>query len=216
MVSPWINKGTVVHEASGPTPSSHFDHTSVPATMKKVFNLPAFLTKRDAWAGTFEDVVMQRSEPRTDCPMTLPEVPDLATEDLEAEQNAPLTDLQEELLDWAIALHAKGGSLHPLERAKVRNTSSALDPRRARHERTHSFCTAWPFARRFARSLTRAYSCSSSPAALCTPSRAQRSRLLLRAPLRDAHCSRVPPRLFAASASSSSSSSSPSSWLSLH
>lgn len=35
--------------------------------MKKIFNLPHFLTKRDEWAGTFE-VVLNRTSPRTDCP----------------------------------------------------------------------------------------------------------------------------------------------------
>ena len=37
---------------------------------KKIFNLKDFLTKRDAWAGTF-DVVLNRTTPRTDCPGTL-------------------------------------------------------------------------------------------------------------------------------------------------
>jgi len=36
--------------------------------VKKLFNLPSFLTKRDAWAGTFEGIVQRRTEPRTDCP----------------------------------------------------------------------------------------------------------------------------------------------------
>jgi hypothetical protein len=37
--------------------------------VKKLFDLPQdFLTKRDAWAGTFESVVQTRTEPRTDCP----------------------------------------------------------------------------------------------------------------------------------------------------
>jgi phospholipase C len=68
MVSPWINAGTVVHEPA----KNHFDHTSVAATLKKLYDLPAFLTKRDAWAATFEDIVNNRSTPRTDCPTKLP------------------------------------------------------------------------------------------------------------------------------------------------
>ena len=57
----------VVHEPSGPQPTSQYEHSSIPATLKKIFNLKDFLTKRDAWAGTFEDV-LNRSAPRTDCP----------------------------------------------------------------------------------------------------------------------------------------------------
>jgi len=34
MASPWINKGTVVHEATGPTNTSHYEHSSVAATLK--------------------------------------------------------------------------------------------------------------------------------------------------------------------------------------
>jgi len=67
MISPWIPRGTVVHEP----PQNHYEHSSLAATMKKIHNLPNFLTKRDAWAATFEDVVMQKKEARTDC---LPQV----------------------------------------------------------------------------------------------------------------------------------------------
>ena len=45
--------------------SNHFDHSSLAATLKKVWGLQGgFLTKRDAWAATFEDVVMQRNNQR--------------------------------------------------------------------------------------------------------------------------------------------------------
>lgn len=57
----------VLHEPSGPYPTSQFEHSSIPATVKKIFNLKEFLTKRDAWAGTFE-TVLTRDTPRTDCP----------------------------------------------------------------------------------------------------------------------------------------------------
>ncbi|XP_024028148.1 non-specific phospholipase C2 isoform X2 [Morus notabilis] len=70
MASPWIEKGTVVHGPSGsPFPTSEFEHSSIPATVKKLFNLSSpFLTKRDQWAGTFEGIFQKRTEPRTDCP----------------------------------------------------------------------------------------------------------------------------------------------------
>ena len=57
----------MLHEPSGPQSTSQYEHSSVPATVKKIFNLPEFLTKRDAWAGTFEGLIT-RTTPRTDCP----------------------------------------------------------------------------------------------------------------------------------------------------
>nr|XP_016455974.1 PREDICTED: non-specific phospholipase C1-like isoform X1 [Nicotiana tabacum] len=75
LISPWIDKGTVIHETNGPTPSSQFEHSSIPATVKKLFNLKSsFLTKRDAWAGSFENYFHVRKTPRDDCPEKLPEV----------------------------------------------------------------------------------------------------------------------------------------------
>ncbi|PHT36125.1 Non-specific phospholipase C1 [Capsicum baccatum] len=75
LISPWIDKATVIHQPTGPTPSSQFEHSSVPATVKKLFNLKSsFLTKRDAWAGSFENYFRLRKTPRDDCPEKLPEV----------------------------------------------------------------------------------------------------------------------------------------------
>eukprot|EP01088_Endostelium_zonatum_P017720 TRINITY_DN536_c0_g1_i1.p1 TRINITY_DN536_c0_g1~~TRINITY_DN536_c0_g1_i1.p1 ORF type:complete len:540 (+),score=150.31 TRINITY_DN536_c0_g1_i1:60-1622(+) len=63
MVSPWIEKGSVVHEPK----TAHYDHTSFAATLKKVWGLQGgFLTKRDAWAATFEEVLMQRNVARSE------------------------------------------------------------------------------------------------------------------------------------------------------
>jgi phospholipase C len=61
--------GAVVHGPNGsPFPTSEYEHSSIPATVKKLFNMTTFLTKRDEWAGTFEGIVQTRTEPRTDCP----------------------------------------------------------------------------------------------------------------------------------------------------
>jgi phospholipase C len=46
LVSPWVAAGRVDHTV--------YDHTSVPATIKKMFGLPRFLTARDAAANTFD------------------------------------------------------------------------------------------------------------------------------------------------------------------
>ncbi|GKV07482.1 hypothetical protein SLEP1_g19257 [Rubroshorea leprosula] len=100
-ISPWIEPGTVLHGPKGPHHTSEFEHSSIPATVKKIFNLKDFLTKRDAWAGTFE-VVITRKDPRTDCPVTLAEV--TKTQVIEANERAPLSEFQEELVQLAAVL----------------------------------------------------------------------------------------------------------------
>jgi len=95
VVSPWINKGTVEHKCvNGPTSHSHYDHTSIMATVKKMFDLPNFLTKRDAWACTFEWIVEQRDEPRTDCPLTIPAPPSSRPQGHRKIGDPSLNDLQ--------------------------------------------------------------------------------------------------------------------------
>ncbi|KAK4414357.1 Non-specific phospholipase C4 [Sesamum alatum] len=114
MVSPWIEKGTVLHAPSGPYPTSEFEHSSIPATVKKIFNLKEFLTKRDEWAGTFETVI-SRESPRTDCPETLSEPVKLR--ETEAKDNAKLSEFQDELVQMTAALcgdHRKEGFSHKL------------------------------------------------------------------------------------------------------
>lgn len=103
-VSPWIEKGTVVHGPNGsPFPSSEYEHSSIPATVKKLFNLSTpFLTKRDEWAGTFENILQIRKEPRTDCPETLPEPVKIRM--TEANENAKLSEFQQELVQLAAVL----------------------------------------------------------------------------------------------------------------
>lgn len=80
LISPWIVKGTVISEApqeSKPYPSSEYDLTSIIATARKLLGMEAngkeALTKRDAWSSTFETVVDKLTEPRTDCPLHLPD-----------------------------------------------------------------------------------------------------------------------------------------------
>ncbi|XAR62387.1 hypothetical protein NMG60_11017122 [Bertholletia excelsa] len=103
VVSPWIDKGTVVHGPNGkPFPTSEYEHSSIPATVKNIFNLPSFLTKRDAWAGTFEGLLQTRNEPRTDCPEQLPTP--VKIREGEANEDAKLTEFQQELLQLASVL----------------------------------------------------------------------------------------------------------------
>ncbi|CAO2185210.1 unnamed protein product [Urochloa humidicola] len=104
MVSPWIRKGTVVGRPDGPMETSEFEHSSIPATIKKIFNLSSdFLTKRDAWAGTFEHIFTELDEPRTDCPETLPEVP--FERPTPPKENGWLSDFQRELVELASFLN---------------------------------------------------------------------------------------------------------------
>ncbi|RWR86795.1 non-specific phospholipase C4-like protein [Cinnamomum micranthum f. kanehirae] len=102
MISPWIKRGTVVHGPNGPHPTSEFEHSSIPATVKKIFNLKDFLTKRDAWAGTFESVLTLEN-PRTDCPVTLSDPKKLR--ESEAKEEKKLSEFQEELVQMAAVLN---------------------------------------------------------------------------------------------------------------
>ncbi|KAJ3102991.1 hypothetical protein HDU97_010429 [Phlyctochytrium planicorne] len=74
-ISPWVQRGRVISKPNGPTPSSEFEHSSVSGTLKNIFGLPNFLTKRDAWAGTFDFLFDEVQAARTDCPWSLPDAP---------------------------------------------------------------------------------------------------------------------------------------------
>eukprot|EP00258_Populus_trichocarpa_P008445 XP_002314000.2 non-specific phospholipase C2 isoform X1 [Populus trichocarpa] len=104
VVSPWIEKGTVVHGPNGsPFSTSEYEHSSIPATVKKLFNMPSpFLTRRDEWAGTFEGILQTRTEPRTDCPVQLPTPTQVRKS--EPNEDAKLTEFQQELLQLAAVL----------------------------------------------------------------------------------------------------------------
>lgn len=67
LVSPYIPAGVIDHQV--------YDHTSVLATVKQLFDLPAFLTRRDAAAATFEKN-LSLDQPRNDAPTRLPRAAD--------------------------------------------------------------------------------------------------------------------------------------------
>jgi phospholipase C len=90
VVSPWIQKGTVVSEPDvkkgdkKPFDTSEFDLTSIISTVRHMFSPIEQngsttidpLTKRDAWSAHFEGRLFTKlTKPRADCPMKLPEVP---------------------------------------------------------------------------------------------------------------------------------------------
>ncbi|EYU46195.1 hypothetical protein MIMGU_mgv1a004923mg [Erythranthe guttata] len=103
-ISPWIQKGTVVHGPNGsPFPTSEYEHSSIPATVRKIFNLPSPpLTKREEWAGTFEGILGKLTHPRTDCPEQLP-YPEKIRES-EANEDAKVSQFQQELIQLAAVL----------------------------------------------------------------------------------------------------------------
>ena len=48
LISPWVREGSVIQAPrAGPFASSQFEHSSIPATIKGLFGLTDFLTKRD-------------------------------------------------------------------------------------------------------------------------------------------------------------------------
>ena len=70
MASPRIPKGTVVHEPAE-APHQRFEHGSVYATLRQLWNISEELTARTAFAAPFDHIV-SLAEPRTDCPTSLP------------------------------------------------------------------------------------------------------------------------------------------------
>jgi hypothetical protein len=73
LMSPWVAKGAVFQEPKGPTSTSQFDLSSIASTAKTLFALPDFLTKRDEWAGSFEELLTDTL--RHDTPLHLPLAP---------------------------------------------------------------------------------------------------------------------------------------------
>ncbi|KAJ3359078.1 hypothetical protein HDU91_005016 [Kappamyces sp. JEL0680] len=69
-ISPWVPKGQVFRSSSQSSPKRYFEHSSVSATLSKIFGT-SFLTKRDAWATSFHGVLNYLAAPRSDCPVVL-------------------------------------------------------------------------------------------------------------------------------------------------
>ena len=67
LISPWVSKGKVIGDPSGPTKTSLYEHSSLLSAIKTIFDLPTYLTTRDAWAGDMSRE-LDLEEPRTDCP----------------------------------------------------------------------------------------------------------------------------------------------------
>jgi phospholipase C len=103
IVSPWVERGKV--------DSTVYDHSSVPASLKELLDLPSFLTRRDAAANTLAHLV--GDDKRTDAPLTLPRATDAAPvapttavltnadviDSLNDRSTEPLSEFQQSLID---------------------------------------------------------------------------------------------------------------------
>ncbi len=117
IVSPWVAKGIV--------DSTPLQHTSVAATIKQMFGLPNFLTKRDAAANTFTHV-FSLTAPRTDAPLKLQRAPlpqiTVGPDDPRHPANQTLDDTQREILlgvnHLTLASHPNGPAADELPRTQ--------------------------------------------------------------------------------------------------
>lgn len=80
IISPWVAKGKIIHAM--PVGEGQYEHSSIAATVVHKLFAPVpgrpqqpYLTKRDAWAATFESLFTELPSPRTDCPMEAPAAP---------------------------------------------------------------------------------------------------------------------------------------------
>lgn len=105
LVSPWLEEGHVE--------SRRLQHTSLLATVRKMWGLaPRPLTAREGQAATFDDLFEVRTEPRSDCPTSVPRPP-LPDVSLEAAANQPLSPTQREVFSQVIHLdgHPHSGDI---------------------------------------------------------------------------------------------------------
>lgn len=87
LISPYIKARTIVDTV--------FDHSSIPAMIKKLFALPAYLTKRDAAANTFEHA-FNLDAPRADAPANLAPAPAVVRDEW-GDEKATADDMQVKL-----------------------------------------------------------------------------------------------------------------------
>ena len=110
LISPWIDRGTIISAPSDsqkPFPSSEFDLTSIPATVRKIFKLQSpCLTARSCWVATFDDEVLKRQTPRGDCPESAPDAPSkfMDREETARMKATAINDLQADYLELAASL----------------------------------------------------------------------------------------------------------------
>ena len=131
LISPWLEKGKI--------DSTTYEHASVAASVKEMFGLPEFLTKRDEAARHFGARDYYLDTIRTDTPQTLPvpgdretyedyrdlwfgtkrfeELSDKVRKQLESMEGTEVNDYQRQLLEFTREdvsfLHDPEGAPHP-------------------------------------------------------------------------------------------------------
>ena len=122
LISPWVGTGRVDHTV--------YDHTSLLATVKKLFNLPKFLTARDAQAHTFEGDFLAAPRPTVDTPQNLSALVRRMPVATTSADDQKLSDNQQALLALARALqmpqseHEAAGQIDALTRQFRREVES--------------------------------------------------------------------------------------------
>jgi phospholipase C len=131
IASPWVAPGV---------DSTQYQHTSVLATVKKMFGISSFLTKRDASAATFEGLFTKLKAARSDSPKKLPRAagpgPAPAAGDPAHPANQPLDDNQTAYLQHAYHVTAaadrSGPSLEELQKKTQHEVSEFIAGRYAK------------------------------------------------------------------------------------
>jgi phospholipase C len=130
IASPWVAKGVV--------DSTAYQHTSVLATLKNLYGLPKFLTKRDAQAKPFDGMFQKLNKPRTDTPQTLPRVMLPAVppkSDPAHPANQPLDETQKEIVSGVHTLTAEASKGAPSTSSLPKTQGDASDHIRARYRK---------------------------------------------------------------------------------
>jgi len=115
VISPWIEANTLI--SNPPDNTRYYELSSIPATVHNVFNLSSYLTLRDQSAYPLNSIWENTplTEPRTDCPMTLPTPPMFspshANDTENISENRPVSHLQQELLFTLEGLLLNNGEL---------------------------------------------------------------------------------------------------------
>eukprot|EP01059_Diplonema_ambulator_P024729 TRINITY_DN4104_c1_g1_i1.p1 TRINITY_DN4104_c1_g1~~TRINITY_DN4104_c1_g1_i1.p1 ORF type:complete len:644 (+),score=201.25 TRINITY_DN4104_c1_g1_i1:1082-3013(+) len=136
LISPWLPKGLVLSgppDAQKPFNDSEYELTSIMATSRKLLDMDTTpLTKRDAWAATFEHIFLDT--PRQDCPMHLPDAIPPQKDHLEVEAELEINQLQSHIM----TVHAHiAGVEWPHHVTAQKHVSEWVQTHYQKHRETH-------------------------------------------------------------------------------
>ncbi len=119
IVSPYVVKGDVIHDV--------FDHSSIPATLRALFDLPEPLTQRDGGANTLTRA-LKLDQPREVDLKTIPRTPDTQAA-WNAGALAETEIMNEKEINGAVRNHRLApGPLSDLQRSLLENPSTVTGP----------------------------------------------------------------------------------------